>query len=487
MAEFSEDEEVIEDTGSTSAGEEEEDEDDSPSLLEQAATAIQGALGLSASTEGSSSSSASNSPPVAPSPAPAPAPPPAAAVAAKAAKEKKKKVAIVPKNSQQFFAQRSKDPKSFRFTKDGNLQVPESDEGAASVIEIPYYRRATVDELREVEEKRLNDLAAKEAEYNDLKQQLRTEMEAWRESGIAKNVMRLQKDLQRVDAERTFLRTPLMWSTVIKHLDKRQIDFSNMNEKKKLGHMVNVLRIRHHLFTEMVIKSNTPFEEEVKEEVVSSPEEGAKEESFIIFFDPADQDYGFLSPDTRNPFVFRSIRYFAPIQAYESERVKELGRDLDIGAAIRKQPTARMVRKKASELTGNVKEPRQLWVEIIKALVAQNVEAQEKLRATDTDVLVYAHPTDAVAGIGLPEEDENVGNRKAWKGKNYLGEAWMAARQALVESGAPASSEGEAAHSGGGSQEAVLDFIKEDATRASRQQEQRKGVFVARYKYNNHA
>ena len=382
---------------------------------------------------------------------------------------KKKRPQPIPKDSKGFYRARAKAPTQFRYTTDGNLQVPEMQGQQAKVIELPFYRPATIDELREAEEKRLNDLAAKEEEFNTVKKQLREALAEWRETSLATPVVKLQKDLLRLDAERTYLRTPLVWIQTFKNPDIRSIDFSNMGEKRKLGYNVRGLRLRHHTFEDTVKSSNRPFVVEAKEAEVAKPKK--PEETFAVFFDPADEEHGFLSPDTLVDFNFRGTLYFTPIQAYERERVKELGRDLDVGTMIKKQKSARGVRKMGSMLVGQAKDPRGLWIEIIQAVVAQHPRFEEKLRSTNKDILIYANPTDEVAGIGLPEEDESVTDRSQWKGKNFLGEAWMAVRQQLEEGG------GE--QMGGG-----VDAPEEDATKARKQEEVRKGVLMGYYRRN---
>lgn len=393
-----------------------------------------------------------------------------------ATKAKKAKKQAVPKDSMGFYRGRHKEVKKFGYTKDGNLQVPEINGQPAKVIELPFYKPASIDELREAEEKQLNDLAVKEEEYNTLLKQLREAINSWRETKIADPVVKLQKDLRRLDAERTFLRSPMIWMKTFSGLDKKQIDFSNMSEQKKLGYNVRALRTSPFTWDEMIKSSNRPFQEEVKEETETPGTSGTvKEESFIVFFDPADSEHGFLSPDTLVEFVFRGTKYFAPIQAYERERVKELGRDMDIGAMIKKQKSIRAIRKMASMLVGQPKDPRDLWIEVIQAVVAQHPRFLDQLKGTGSDILVYADPTDDFAGVGLPAEDENITDRSHWTGKNLLGEAWMAVRQQAE--GADASEGAEGSQAGGS-----MDMVLEDATLAHKQEITRKGVLIANYR-----
>jgi hypothetical protein len=66
----------------------------------------------------------------------------------------------------------------------------------------------------------------------------------------------------------------------------------------------------------------------------------------------------------------------------------------------------------------------------------QNPDLLAFLLGTGERVLVEASPLDRVWGIGLAATDERVHDPARWRGLNLLGEALMAAREALGGSGA---------------------------------------------------
>jgi len=64
----------------------------------------------------------------------------------------------------------------------------------------------------------------------------------------------------------------------------------------------------------------------------------------------------------------------------------------------------------------------------------QNSALKEYLLKTGTRVLVEASPLDPIWGIGLARDHEHAGQPAFWKGRNLLGFALMAARDALLRS-----------------------------------------------------
>jgi ribA/ribD-fused uncharacterized protein len=75
--------------------------------------------------------------------------------------------------------------------------------------------------------------------------------------------------------------------------------------------------------------------------------------------------------------------------------------------------------------------------EIVKAgsihKFQQNKKFQEFLLHTGDRILVEASPTDAVWGIGLPQDAKSIEDPNTWKGLNLLGFALMEARDFLKE------------------------------------------------------
>lgn len=64
---------------------------------------------------------------------------------------------------------------------------------------------------------------------------------------------------------------------------------------------------------------------------------------------------------------------------------------------------------------------------------SQNPELKAFLIGTNDRVLVEASPVDKIWGIGMAENDPNIGNPRQWNGLNLLGFALMEVRDQLLQ------------------------------------------------------
>ena len=379
-----------------------------------------------------------------PAPAAAAAPAPAAPAAPAPAPAKVKapprpRAIAIPKDSASFFRARKKDIKLFQFNADGNLAVPSIRGEPAKVIELPFYRPATADELRVKEEKAKDEITAVEVEFDEKAKLLREAIDVWRTTGASSGAIKYQNELTRLDAQRTMLRSPLRWIKTYKRISQNKIILDNPYEIRKFKYPIDALTLRSARFEDVVVVGK-------KEDVLAAPApapEEAEDESFVVFFDPTDAEHGLLSPDTTVDFVYNSTKYTNLQQAYEVERATLLGRK-DLRPLLLRAATAKQARVRGAGIVGKIENPRELWINILKAAIAQDARFAPVLRSTGTDTIVYANPRDNLLGVGLSAEDPNILERSSWTGENILGQAWQAVRASL-----PA--EGEAVLQGGAS------------------------------------
>ena len=344
----------------------------------------------------------------------------------------------VPKDSASFFRARAKDPKAFTFTPDGNLQVPAMRDLPPKVIEIPSYRPSTSEELAMSEGLRYDKIREVEQEYDEKLRALKEAMATWRATGASSDAIETQRELARLDALRTHLRSPLRWTVMNKRLTIRDVLVDNFYEVKKLKYPVYNLVIRGNTFEDLVKVKGAADEAEA--EVAAEPAAPAaapEQESFIFFGEPEDPDYGPLSPNTMVDFVFNSTMYTSPVQAYELERITRLGRRKDFGPLLLKQRDPEKIRALALKIAGDIENPRELWIEILKTLLTQHPKYKDILESTGKSTLVYANmkektiPAPRRWGIGLKADDPGALDRTQWQGPNTLGQAWQAVRGSL--------------------------------------------------------
>ena len=374
--------------------------------------------------------------------APAPAEPEAQEPEAQEAKEepkkkKKERQIAIPKDSASFFRVRAKNLKMFKFTDEGDLQVPEMRGEPAKVIQLPYYRPATAEETLEDEQKAMEAIVEVEREFDETYKLLKRAIVEWRSTGFSADVIKYQHDLQRLDSQRTQLRSPLRWTKTFKNLSINKILLTEFYEQRKLGYPVEALKTRSQTFEQSIRADGftKPVAAPVAAQEVSDGEEEAEE--FVIFSSPTDPEHGSLSPYTMVEFIHNSTKYNCVFQAYEGERLSMLGRQ-DIRPALLKSRSTAQMRVIGSRVVGQPPAPRELLIDILKSLISQHPRFAEDVRATGTATLVFAEPKDGVLGVGMGVADEQITEKTAWKGTNFLGQAWTA-----VRTGLPPASEAE--------------------------------------------
>jgi predicted NAD-dependent protein-ADP-ribosyltransferase YbiA (DUF1768 family) len=329
----------------------------------------------------------------------------------------KKRLIPIPKDSATFFNARAKDIKAFQFNSDGNLAVPEMRGEPAKVIELPFYRDATIDEKREKEEKIKDELVAIEKEYDETVTLLREAMEVWRTTGAATEVVKYQRDLSRLDAQRTMIRSPLRWVKKFDNPVTRDILLANVYEQRKMGYPVSAMILRSMTFSESVRPGEKPVAPSASAANQAEGVSASEANAYIVFFDPADPEYGILSPETMVDFVFNSTKYTSLLQAFEVERVTAIGRK-DLRPILLKQVNPKQIRTMASRIIGKLENAREIWIQILKSATSQDPRFKMLLQSTGDDIIVYADPSDTVLGVGLPAVDIGITDRTQWKGDN---------------------------------------------------------------------
>ena len=384
-------------------------------------------------------------------------------------RKKRERLIPIPTDSASFFRVRAKNVKMFQFTAEGNLQVPEMRGEPPKVIELPYYRPATVDERVQEEEKQAEELRAAEREFDETFKLLKSAILEWRTTGNSSDVIKYQRDLQRLDAQRTQLRSPIRWTKEFKNLSINKILLEEFYERRKLGYPVLALKTASLPYEKTVISSSTKPVKVVAEVAEVEVAEAEEVEEFILFSSPTDQEHGFLSPETMVEFIYNSTKYNCIYQAYEGERLAMLGRQ-DVRPILLKSRSPRQMRVITSRVVGQVEAPRELLINILKSLISQHPNFVDDLRTTGTSTLVYTEAKDGVLGIGMSQTDPEVTEKASWKGKNFLGQAWMAVREGL-----PKEEKEELPVQGGG--------YTEHGKTLDESKEQRMKVLMGKYKH----
>jgi hypothetical protein len=306
-------------------------------------------------------------------------------------------------------------------------------EEAAKIIELPLYRPSTSEERAVLEGERRDKIRDVEKEYDENLRFLKEAMETWKTTGASSDVMKYQRELSRLDALRTHLRSPVRWTVENKRLPIRKVLVNEFYQIKKLAYPVYNLVIRSLPFDELVKVGALP----------ATPDTEAKEpemkvqETFLFFNGPEDPDYGALSPETMIDFVFNSTMYTSFVQAYEVERITRLGRRKDMGPLFLKTRSPATIRALGMKVAGDIENPRDLWIDILKTVVTQHPKYKDILIGTGKATLVYTNlkektlPKERRWGICLTADDPGAMDKSQWQGPNILGQAWQAVRGSL--------------------------------------------------------
>ncbi len=347
-------------------------------------------------------------------------------------KQTRKKTTTQPKHSKAFFRNRAKNPKAYIFTPAGDLQSPGDGTNPPSILSLPYYTKATPQELDSFDQERIAKLSAIEATFDATLAELRTAIADWKVTGRASPVIELQMRLRVLDAQRTALRTPLRWTKDFKKPTIRDIFTENRYEVRKMEHTVYGYSIRSYPNEVYWKESSKPIvkeEEEVSSVSVRMSRPGKPDTLFL--FSPEESDAGILSLYSLISVVIGERKYISLAHAYEGERALEFQKTA-LFKVLQGMKNPMIMRNKALSVVGPPKEPMTLLLQIIRSAIRHKAFA-EALRATENAILVFADPKDNLLGIGLSADNADAEDPSKWKGQNLFGTALMTVRKEIPE------------------------------------------------------
>jgi predicted NAD-dependent protein-ADP-ribosyltransferase YbiA (DUF1768 family) len=364
----------------------------------------------------------------------------------------KKKLASI----NEFFKKRAKNPVGFRYTSGGDLETVEgatirgSGVGAkAESVTLKRFVPLEPGERQQLEQMRTDTLAEVDEKYQKAQELLTL---AWQEYAVSRRmqpVLLANEAVAALDSKRSEIRAAVRNVTAIPNIETRKILLDETYESRKL-----FWGIKKETFQNEIARlSLYPFKQEyefgkyVEDELVPSEEEKKeKEEPSLmehrqrlkdgrisrIFYEGSDLVNGFLSPMFPVEFTYNDTRYFTAYQAYQVERLKELGKN-DLAAQVLRTRYTRTMRLLVRKEEGQPADARTLWMGILTAVYQTSQALKQKLLETGTDTLVYADPAKGPSGVGLAEKDTGVLNPMNWKGENLVGVVLETIRTQLRE------------------------------------------------------
>jgi predicted NAD-dependent protein-ADP-ribosyltransferase YbiA (DUF1768 family) len=380
-----------------------------------------------------------------------------AAAAPRARRAQKREVP--PKDAKTFFRAMATNPKKYGFSPTGDMAILTGDGTIDTTLPLPSYRDTTPEERADYETGIREEIRSVEKEYDESLKNLKEAMNIWKETGITTDAIQVQRDLIRLDAKRSSLRSPLRWVRSFRNIDRRKLILTSKQPDAKIGHPVYSLYNQTIPFNKRVVERQEG-EMDVNK-AMSSKEDVTvpSEETFIVFSTPLGDEFGVLSPETQVDLTYNGTRYNNILQAYHAERVGQLGNQ-GLRTSILKTMNPNTIRFMGKSVKGIIENPssRELLINIATEVAKQDARIIPLLRKTETDPFVYADAKDSILGIGVSvDAKELVMKRDEWKGENLLGQAWEVVRSNLPK-------EDESVQSGGAVLEKArtLDDVKEE-------------------------
>ena len=355
-----------------------------------------------------------------------------------------------------FFKKRAKNPIGFMINAAGDLETKEGAKAtrakgagaAAGTIRLKRFVPLDASELQSLEEARLERLGQLEKEFEEEMGVLRKANELYALTGAMRDVIQSNRRLEEIDMQRSAVRAAVRGIGIIENPRVNEVLLSDRYEERKLfskGDPFEQELYRMFLYTFKAevdqgkyVVDEGPVEKQVVEEDANEMlyRQKLRDGRYArIFFDTDSDVNGFLSPMSMVEFtlaVSAETKYSSPIQAYECERARELGKP-EVAANILKTRSPRTIRLITRELKGHPADAKGLWTKIYTAVYGLHPILKAKLIATGSDALVFADVREGPSSIGLSDKDSGALDPAKWKSENAVGVAQETVRSRLKE------------------------------------------------------
>ena len=363
---------------------------------------------------------------------------------------------------QGFFKGRAKNPGLFTYTAKGDLEIKEGDIGrgkkvAAGTIALQNFVPLDPAERSLLDQMRLETLAGIDEEYDAEILVLQAAWEEYRATESMRAVLNSNQRLTEIDARRNAVRSQVRNLIPIDNPITRDVLLNERYEERRMYSKkdkidvevleLSVMRLALYPFPAEVEMGKYVPDEPVKgEQEVEGAEEAPNDALYRqkltdgrwarIFYDTDSKENGFMSPMSSIEFTVSvggaDSRYSSPMQAYQVERVKELG-DAKLAGSLMTTRSARRVMLMVRQVKAHPKDAKGLWLKIYTAVYRAYPNLAAQLLATGSDTLVFADSRDGPSSIGLAEKDSAALNPAKWKAENAVGLAQETIRTRLRE------------------------------------------------------
>ena len=336
---------------------------------------------------------------------------------------------------ERFYKNKAKKPNLFSYDDNGNLIELNNQGAVIKTIPLPIYRHPTYEEFNEMEQKRIEDIAIANKEFEDAKKELRALIDS--PQHIESEILRINRKVTDADIKLQGIRFPLRYISSVKGISINDVDFNQPNETRKYPYDFHFLQVRPFTLQDQYVRIG----ELPDKPLLSLAEIQSMSESVpvILFAEPETNEYGYLSLKWVVQIEFNATIYNSVYQALYAEIAKSFN-DQDNLRKIMIADTPNAISYSLENVPGDadVNEPK--WNDLTKQLIMniniekfkQYPELTERLLQTKSATLGAYIPDDNLIGIGISLDNIQSKNPVNWTGQNILGKALMDIREKVL-------------------------------------------------------
>jgi ribA/ribD-fused uncharacterized protein len=324
---------------------------------------------------------------------------------------------------------------------EGNWTYINDNGDVVKTLKVPKYRRATKDEIAEMEKQRIDNIKDAEKEYEKSINELLVGYEKYRlGEEHADNIVALNMKVDQESANLYESKYKEYYTYKSEPIDVFRLMYDRPYDKHKMPHSVyRSIRFPFHLQDYM----RTGFKHELDED--SDVDENENEdESFnmsvkggvILFrYSKDDPEYGYLHPDYGIDIEYENTLYYSIEQILSAEKARIYGNDKLRKQVLGTRSTSEIV-KLRNTLVGGPQE--EIWNKkypdiLNKATLLkfqQNEDIRNKLLSTGMAPIGNGS-RDKLNGTGVAYDKPAAADKSQWVGQNLYGKAVMNARSKL--------------------------------------------------------
>ncbi len=340
-----------------------------------------------------------------------------------------------------YYKLKAKKPELCSYDDDGNLVEKNKDGSIKNIITLPKYRPPTFEELDEMNQKRMSEIAQAEQEYENAREELRKAMNT--PDTMISDILRLNRKVGEADIKLQSVSFPLHDIVKEQSVETRFILFDQKNEKRKLPYPINILVTRPFTLQEQYVRVAEQAPTPIRTVAQIQRQQQQQQQPnipVILFAEPYTNDNGYLSMKWDVIIDINDTQYTSAYQALMASMAIYFEDETNL-AAILDTTNPDEISYSYTDLEGDRDTNEAKWNAKLKELLydinlakfTQHPELGQKLIETGNARLGYYEPDDNLLGIGISLDNINSNNPAKWSGQNWVGDTLQQVRTRLKE------------------------------------------------------